>query len=61
MWLGWHFALVPVKFHLLHLQAVETASNLGSPVHFVVTTTTLGFLANVVITPFMSLAKFFMA
>lgn len=57
----WDSALIPIKFHLLHLQAVETAWHLGPSLHFVVTTTTLGSLANVIIMPFMSLLKFFMA
>ena len=57
----WDFALILIKFHLLHLQAGETVSNLGSPLRFVVTTTTLGSLANVIIMPFMSSAKFFTA
>lgn len=59
----WDFALIPIKFnkfHLLHLHTVEIAENLGSSLHFVVTTITLGPLANVIIMPFMSSLKFFM-
>lgn len=57
----WDFSLIPLRFHLLCLQAVEMAQNLGSSLHFVVTTINLGPLENVIIMPFMSSLKFFMA
>ena len=57
----WDFALIPIKFHLLRGHTVEIAKNLGSSLYFVVTTITLGPLANVIIMPFMTSLKFFMA
>lgn len=51
----------PHWISLLHLQAMETASDFGFSLHFTVTSTTLGSPANVTIMLFVSSLKFFMA